>query len=80
MREKDIIEKLRSEIIIPDIVQIKADQVFRKIQKENRKELTMRAGKRKGKLVWAAVAAAVLALGTTVCAAVYKYGSRGKRI
>ena len=77
MREKDIIEKLQSEIIIPDIVQIKADQIFRKIQKENRKELTMRAGKRKGKLVWAAVAAAVLALGTTVCAAVYKYGGRG---
>ena len=36
MREKDIIENLQREIIIPDIVQAKADQVFRKIQKENR--------------------------------------------
>ena len=43
MREKDIIENLQREIIIPDIVQAKADQVFRKIQKENRKELTIRA-------------------------------------
>ena len=30
MREKDIIENLQREIIIPDIVQAKADQVFRK--------------------------------------------------
>ena len=77
MREKDIIESLQREITIPDIVQSKADQVFQKIQEDNGKTLTVRTRKRKGKMVWAAVAAAVLVLSTTVCAAVYKYGSKG---
>lgn len=77
MRERDMIERLQREIVIPDIVQAKADQTFQKIQKENRKELTMRTGRKKWKTVWAVVAAAVLALGMTVCAAVYRYGSKG---
>ena len=37
MRDKDIIESLQREIIIPDIVQTKADQTFQKIQMEKGK-------------------------------------------
>ncbi len=77
MRDKDIIESLQREIIIPDIVQTKADQTFQKIQMEKGKTLTMRTRRRKWKTVWFAVTAAVLVLGMTVCAAVYLYGSKG---
>lgn len=77
MKEKEIIESLQKEIVIPDIVQKKADQAFKKIKKENSKMIMMRSRKRKWKTMWIAVAAAVLALGTTVCAAVYLYRSKG---
>lgn len=76
MREKEIIESLQQDIVIPDIVQKKANLAFQKIKKEN-KVVVMRSRKRKWKTMWIAVAAAVLALGTTVCAAVYMYRSRG---
>ena len=77
MREKDIIESLQKDIVIPDIVQTKADQIFQKIRKENGTAITMQTGNRKWKTAWIAAAAAILALGTTVCAAVYEYGIRG---
>lgn len=77
MREKDIIESLQKDIVIPDIVQAKADQAFKKIRKENSRAITMRARKRKWKTAWAATAAAVLVVGTTVCAAVYMHSSKG---
>lgn len=77
MREKEIIESLQKDIVIPDIVQKKADQAFRKIKKENAKMVMISTRKRKWKTMWIAVAAAVLALGTTVCAAVYLYRSKG---
>ncbi len=77
MREKDIIESLQKDIAIPDIVQTKADQIFQKIRKENGTAITMQTGNRKWKTAWIAAAAAILALGTTVCAAVYGYGIRG---
>lgn len=77
MRDKDIIESLQREIVIPDIVQTKADQAFQRIRQDNGKAAAMRTGGRKWKTVWIAVAAAVLALGTTVCAAVYLYGGKG---
>lgn len=77
MRDKDIIESLQREIVIPDIVREKADQTFQKIREDNGKAAAMRIGGRKWKTVCIAVAAAVLALGTTVCAAVYMYGSKG---
>lgn len=75
VREKEIMESLQREIVIPDIVQTKADRIFQKIRKENGKVTVKR--ERKWKTVWVAVAAAVLAIGTTVCAAVYRYYSRG---
>ena len=77
MKEKEIIESLQKDIEIPDIVQKKADMVFKQINKESSKVVMMRARKRKWKTMWIAVAAAVLTLGTTVCAAVYMYQSRG---
>lgn len=77
MREKEIVDRMQQDIVIPDIVQIKADDAFRKIQKENNKVVRMHTHKRKWKTVWVAVAAAVLVLGTTVCAAAYIHWSRG---
>lgn len=77
MREKDIIESLQKDIAIPYIVQTKADQVFQKIQEEKGTVITMRTRSGKWKTVWIVAAAVILALGTTVCAAVYGYGSKG---
>ena len=77
MREKEIVDRMQQNIAIPDIVQTKADDAFRKIQKQNNKVVRMHTHKRKWKTVCIAVAAAVLALGTTVCAAAYIHWSRG---
>lgn len=77
MKEKEMIDKMQQNIVIPDIVQKKADYAFQKIQKENKKVVKMHSYKRKWKMVGIAVAAAVLTLGTTVCAAVYLYHSKG---
>lgn len=42
MREKDIMEKMRSEVVIPDVVQERADLAFEKIrQKEGKKVVKM---------------------------------------
>ncbi|MBD5457648.1 MAG: hypothetical protein HDR27_03630 [Lachnospiraceae bacterium] len=83
MREKDIMEKMRSEVVIPEVVQERAELAFEKIRKkEGKKAVKMslekkRSGRRRGKAMWVAVAAAVFALGTmTVCAA-YLHWSKG---
>lgn len=75
MREKDIMEKMRSEVVIPDVVQERAELAFEKIRtKEGKKVVKMRSGKRRWKTMWIAVAAAVCALGTmTVCAAYLRW-------
>lgn len=78
MRENDVIENLQKDIVIPEIVQIKADRAFEQIKaesKQNRKEYT-------GQVIWkkmrVAVAAAVLTIGTvSVCAATYLHWSSG---
>lgn len=77
MKEKEMVDKMQQDIVIPDIVQIKANDAFQKIRKENKKVVSMHARKRKWKTMWVAVAAAALAFGTTVCAAVYIHWSRG---
>lgn len=77
MREKDIMEKMQSEVIIPDVVQERAELAFEKIRKKEGKVMKMRSKKRRWKTMWIAVAAAVFVLGTmTVCAA-YLHWSRG---
>ncbi|MCM1039415.1 MAG: DUF4179 domain-containing protein [Ruminococcus sp.] len=76
MKEKEIIKSLQQDIVIPDIVQKKADLALKKINNES-KMIVLRSRKRKWKTMWIAATAAVLALGTTVCAAVYMYQSKG---
>lgn len=77
MREKDIMEKMQSEVIIPDVVQERAELAFEKIRKKEGKVMKMRSKKRRWKTMWVAVAAAVFVLGTmTVCAA-YMHWSKG---
>ncbi|MDE7271618.1 MAG: DUF4179 domain-containing protein [Lachnospiraceae bacterium] len=79
MNREKAIETLQRDIVIPDIVQQKADLVLEQIKREE----TGRSGKRmtysrkvKRKGMWIAVAAAVLVLGTVACAA-YMHWSRG---
>lgn len=76
MNEKDLIVKLQQNIAIPDIVQEKTNFTLQQIQSE-RTHKTMERRNRKWKTIWLPIAAAVLTLGTTVCAAVYVQWSRG---
>lgn len=76
MSEKDLIAKLQQNIAIPDIVQESANDTLQQIQSE-RIYKTMHNTSRKWKTIWLPIAAAVLALGTTVCAAVYVQWSTG---
>ncbi|MDE5933609.1 MAG: hypothetical protein K2H40_14165 [Lachnospiraceae bacterium] len=78
MREKDIMDKMRSEVVIPVVVQERAELAFEKIRKrEGQKVVKMRSKKTRRKTMWVVVAAAVFALGTmTVCAA-YLHWSKG---
>lgn len=76
MNENDVINTLQQDIVIPAIVQEKAALAFSRIQSE-RTDKTMQKKSRKWKTIWLPVAAAILALGTTVCAAVYIRWSKG---
>lgn len=76
MKDNKVIDKLQQDIVIPAIVQEKADLAFSRIQSE-RTDKTMHQRNRKWKTIWLPIAAAVLALGTTVCAAVYFQWSKG---
>ncbi len=50
VREKDIMEKMRSEVIIPDVVQERAELTFEKIRtKEGKRVVKMRSRKEDGK-------------------------------
>lgn len=93
MREKDIMEKMQSEVVIPDVVQERADLAFEKIrQKEGKKVVKMRSeqrnsekrdsikrktGRGKRKAFWPAVAVAAFALGTMTVCAAYLHWSKG---
>lgn len=77
MEEKEMMEIMRQDIVVPDIVQQRAKEAFRKIEKENSKVVRLHTNRRKWKTMWIAVAAVVLALGTTVCAAAYLRWSKG---
>lgn len=75
-RENDVINQLQQDIVIPAIVQEKANLALQQIQSGN-KHKTMKNKKRKWKTIWLPIAAAILAFGTTVCAAVYVQWSKG---
>lgn len=77
MKEIEIMEKMQQNIVIPDIVQEKANSAFQRINEKNSKVTRMHSGKRKWKLMWIAVAAVTVALGTTICAAAYIHLNSG---
>lgn len=74
-------ERLQETIMVPDIVQQRADQVFAQIRKEGStgkgggKQMGY-TGKTVKRGMWAAVAAAVMTFGAVACAA-YMHWSRG---
>lgn len=79
MREKEIMDKLQSELVIPEVVQERAELTLNRIRKEQKKkEKVIRMGrKRRRKTMWVLIAAAVFVFGTmTVCAAYLRW-SRG---
>ena len=77
MEEKEIIEKMQQSIVIPNIVQEKADYAFQRIYKAKNKVTRMHSWKRKWKMIWIAAAAVTVALGTTICAAAYIHLNSG---
>lgn len=79
MKKEKAIETLQMDIVIPDIVQQRADLVFDQIKREQtgkRGKMMTYSGKAARKGMWIAVAAAVLVFGTAACAA-YMHWSRG---
>lgn len=82
MKKENAIETLQMDIVIPEIVQQRADHVFEQIRSESRNcgenggKTMGYSGKAARKGMWAAVAAAVLVLGTVACAA-YMHWSSG---
>ena len=80
MREREILDKLQSELVIPDVVQKRAELALDRIKKEQKKKgkvMKMGEKRRKRKSMMVLIAAAVFVLGTmTVCAA-YLHWSRG---
>ena len=77
MKEKEIIEKMQQSIIIPDIVQEKVNSAFQRIDETNNKVTRIHSGNRKWKMMWIAIAAVTVALGTTICAAAYIHLNSG---
>lgn len=71
------IELLQKEIVIPDIVQQKADQAFAQIQAEASKETAKKRPRRMfHRHIWIAAAAATFLIGTVTVAAAYIHHSR----
>jgi len=77
MREKEIMEKMQSEVVIPDVVQERAELAFEKIRKKEGKVVKMRTKKRRWKTTWAAATAAVFVFGTMTVYAAYLHWSKG---
>lgn len=78
MRNNNTIESLQRDIVIPDIVQQKANLAFAQIKDEQIHAYRKPAKKIRRKAVWASVAAATLMLGTmSVCAATYFHWGKG---
>lgn len=78
MDDKNIVEMMQMEIRIPDIVQEKADLTYEQIRTERTYQKMKRRKINRNRRVLPLVAAvAVLAFGTTVCAAGYLKWSRG---
>ncbi|MDE6055688.1 MAG: DUF4179 domain-containing protein [Lachnospiraceae bacterium] len=76
MKKEKAIETLQMDIVIPDIVQQRADLVFGQIKQEKAGKTMIYSGKAARKGMWIAVAAVVLVLGTVACAA-YMHWSSG---
>lgn len=77
MKEKEMMDKMQQDIVIPKIVQEKVNSAFQRIYKKNNKVTRMHSGNRKWKVMWIAVAAFTVALGTTICAAAYIHLNSG---
>ena len=78
MNDKNIVEMMQMEIRIPDVVQEKADLTFEQIRTERTyQKMKRRKINRSRRVLPLVAAAAVLAFGTTVCAAGYLKWSRG---
>ena len=77
MEEKEIIEKMQQSIVIPDIVQEKVNSAFQRIDETNNKVTRIHSGNRKWKMMWIAIVAVTVALGTTICAAAYIHLNSG---
>lgn len=71
MKEKEIMDKMQQDIVIPKIVQEKVNSAFQRIDEKDKKVTRMHSGNRKWKMIWITVAAVTVALGTTICAAAY---------
>lgn len=76
MNEKDLTTKLQQNIEIPDIVREKAGITLQQIR-SGRAYKAMKTTNRTWRAAWVPIAAAVLAIGTTVCAAAYIQWSKG---
>lgn len=78
MDDKNIREMMQIEITVPDIVQEKADLTFEQIRTERTyHKMKTKKINRSRRVLPLVAAAAVLTLGTTVCAAGYLKWSRG---
>lgn len=78
MRNNNTIESLQRDIVIPDIVQQKANLAFAQIKNERTHTYRKPVKRIRRKAVWASIAAATLMLGAmSVCAATYFHWGKG---
>lgn len=73
MEENRISRELQKDLVIPEIVLQKTDSVLKQIQQENGGS---RLGRKKRRLMWPLIAAAILALGSITAYAAYMRWSR----
>ena len=79
MKEKEIRDRMQTNLVIPDVVQERAQLAFDRIRKDQIKKgkvIGMRKKRRK-KSMWIIIAAAVFAFGTMTACAAYLRWSRG---
>ena len=78
MRDNEIIKNLQKDVVIPQVVQERADQVFAQIKADSERRKSKRCRSMTWRTVRIAAACATLVCGTvTVCAAAYMHWSRG---
>ena len=78
MRENEIIKNLQKDIVVPQVVQRKADQMFAQIKEDSGLNKRKHYRNMTWRSVRIAAACAMLVCGTvTVCAAAYMHWSSG---